>query len=348
MLSFEELAEARRFLRSFCLRHVPSLLKLKSGISFKLHPRDPPISSDEARHLTATATCYSSLHDAPLGFWGAFKPVGDSERSFAEAALARPKRKWVSEGSAGIYCRCRALPMIISSLSKFDDRIPEHLAAILAQLKRTPDRFGIGEAGSALRKDQWYPPNAFHTYWTLEILKAFDHTFHEDFERIDRPLDISRRRTGMLLWARQQLGHQIGLHSSAPPSSMLDSDQLAWSLTILLRFDDQLTVDLENRDFVKQALRCLFSTQTDGTWRHYKPLFHYKKAGNAYCYVFETFTALLQCALQESPVAEMFRELLKPCLLDSIELGRGRGCVTRRTGAILTRPNECPFPALGL
>jgi predicted ATPase len=126
----------------------------------------------------------------------------------------------------------------------------------------------------------------------------------------------------MLLWARQQLGSQLGLHSGSPPSSGLDSDQLAWALGIFLRFDPTLNVNLENRDFIKQALKCLFSTQTEGTWRHYKPLFHYAEAGNAYCYVFETFTALLQSALQERPEGEMVRELLRTYCQNLMDLWR--------------------------
>src|SRR5215469_11493569 len=95
---------------------------------------------------------------------------------------------------------------------------------------------------------------------------------------------------------------------------------LRWSIAIFLRFDQTLTVNLENRDFIKQAFKCLFSTQTDGTWRHYKPLFHYRKAGNAYCYVFETFAALLQCALRDGAKAEMFRDLLRPSCKNLMEL----------------------------
>ncbi|HEV2491913.1 MAG TPA: ATP-binding protein [Terriglobia bacterium] len=83
-------------------------------------------------------------------------------------------------------------------------------------------------------------------------------------------------------------------------------------MAIYLRFDENLTVSLENLDFINQAFRCLFSTQTAGTWQHYKPLFHYKEAGNAYCYVFETFAVLLECALRDGAKASMVREVIKP------------------------------------
>jgi hypothetical protein len=94
---------------------------------------------------------------------------------------------------------------------------------------------------------------------------------------------------------------------------MLDSDQLGWSLAIFLKFDENFHANLEKQDFIKQGLTCLFSSQIDvGTWRHYKPLFHYKEAGNAYCYVFETFAVLLQSALIEQPEAKVARALLEP------------------------------------
>jgi hypothetical protein len=325
MLSFEDLTEARRYLQSFCLLHLPSLLKVQSGISFKLLPGDPELDEDTARHLTTSATCYVSLFDLPPPF-----PTIEIDRlrklgsTFAERALERDNEKWTSEGSAGVYCRCRALPMVIYSLNRYDERIEAHLREILGQLDSRPERFGIGEAGTALPEEQWYPPNAFHTYWTLEILDLIKNKYQAEYSRFSEQeiLDLKRRREGMLVWGKQQLGIQLGLHSASPASSMLDSDQLAWSIAIFLRFDQTLSVNLENRDFIKQAFKCLFSTQTDGTWRHYKPLFHYKKAGNAYCYVFETFAALLQCALRRGAEAEMIRELLKPYGKNLMELWR--------------------------
>jgi hypothetical protein len=323
MLSFEELTEARRSLRSFCRFHIPSLMRLQSGNSFRLHPDDSPLTSESAHHLTTSATCFISLSDCPPGLFTADpEEIGKLRHDFAEKALLR--EKWVSEGSAGIYCRCRALPMVIHYSKNYDPGIATHIKELFAQLDKEPDRFGIGEAGSALPTVEWYPPNAFHTYWTIEVLDRFKARFPQEYEILskDGQLDLERRLKGMLLWARQQLGYQLGLHSSSPASSALDSDQLAWSLAIFLRFDETLKVNLEKRDFVKQAFNCLFSTQTDGTWRHYKPLFHYKNAGNAYCYVFETFAALLQCFLRKGAEAEMIRELLKPYAKNLMDLWR--------------------------
>jgi len=329
MLTFEELTEARRTLQGFCLRHVPSLMLLQSGISFKLEPTEKKLSDEEVEHMTTSATCWTSLFDCPSRYRitdGEDNEISDLRDAFASKALLRPGSEWKSEKSAAIYCRCRALPTIIraATVNKLDEALQSHLATILRQLKRQPDRFGIGEADPKSEEKYWYPPNAYHTYWTLEILELLQEKFPADYERLKVPaiLDLKRRRDGMVLWARQRLGYQLGLHSSSPQSSLLDSDQLAWSLAIFLRFDESLSVNLENRDFIKQALKCLFSTQFDGTWRHYKPLFHYEAVGNAYCYVFETFAVLLHCALRNGSEPGMVRELLEPYCKNLLDLWR--------------------------
>ena len=214
--------------------------------------------------------------------------------------------------------------MVIRFSDPYDDVIEEHFLRILFQLRQRPERFGIGEADPKLQKKErdWSPPNAFHTYWTLDILSQLEEKFPEEYKRISSrgDLDLPLKREGMLLWTRQRLGYEIGLHSE-PKSSVLDTDQLAWTLAIFLRFDGNFHSDLAKQDLIKQALKSLFSTQNNvGTWPHYKPLFHYRDAGNAYCYVFETFAVLLQCALRERPETEVIHALLKPYCQNLVEL----------------------------
>jgi ATPase family associated with various cellular activities (AAA) len=298
---------------------------LRSGISFKHFLNEKSLQrSQRVRHLTTTATCLSSLLDCPPRF----RPDGFEEevqplfRTFAKKALRR--RNWKSEGSAQIYCRCRALPLVIRFSDSYDPVIQEHFLRIISQLRKRPERFGIGEADPKLQKKErdWSPPNAFHTYWALDILSQLEEKFPGEFERssVHDHLDVGLMREGMLLWTRQRLGYEVGLHSE-PKSSVLDTDQLAWTLAIFLRFDGNFHSDLAKQDLIKQALKCLFSTQNNvGTWPHYKPLFHYRDAGNAYCYVFETFAVLLQCALRERPETEVIHALLKPHCKNLLDL----------------------------
>jgi hypothetical protein len=315
-LIFEELTESRHALQTFCYLHEPSLLRLKSGVSFKLRPNEPPRSLDQVHHLTTTATCVASLIDCPPLFrTKEYQQVEDLKLVFAEKALARDD--WTSEDSAAVYCICRALPTVLdlspNAPVSLHPKIERLLSTAIGQLNEKPERFGIGEADPKRKVEYWYPANAFHTYWALQVLEKIKVNHGREFETLSSSpsLDLRARMDGMILWGKQALGRQLGLHSGSPQSSMLDTDQLAWSLAIVLRFDQNLNVDLEGRDFLKQAFSCLFSTQKDGTWRHYRPLFHYLDAGNAYCYVFETFTALLRRALKVDARAQMIREVLK-------------------------------------
>jgi hypothetical protein len=339
VLTFEELAEARRSLQTFCYLHEPSLLRLKSGISFKLRPNEDPRSLDEVHHLTTTATCIASLLDCPPLFrTKQYRQVEELKSVFAEKALERDD--WTSEDSAAVYCICRALPTVIDLSpgppSSLHPKIERLVSTALGQLDKKPERFGIGEADPKKRVENWYPPNAFHTYWALQILDKIKVRYSREFTALSdsQSLNLSERMNGMVLWGKQALGRQLGLHSASPQSSMLDTDQLAWSLAIVLRFDQNLNVDLEGRDLVKQSFSCLFSTQKDGTWRHYRPLFHYLDAGNAYCYVFETFAALLRRALKGDDRAQMIREVLK---------GHGKNLIDLWKYADLTKLDLLPY-----
>src|SRR6266704_6281125 len=103
MLSFKDLTEARTSLQSFCLRyHVPSILALQSGISFKLLPsEDKNLDDGELHHPTTTATCLSSLFDCPGRYRTTeFKRAEDIKDKLTDAALRR--QDWKSEGSASV------------------------------------------------------------------------------------------------------------------------------------------------------------------------------------------------------------------------------------------------------
>src|SRR5258708_909061 len=100
MPSFEKLTEARRALQSFCVLHVPSLMRQQSGISFKLFPDEPELKANrKVRHLTTTATCLASLLDCPPRFrTSEFEKVEQLLSTFSRKALIR--KTWKSEGSA--------------------------------------------------------------------------------------------------------------------------------------------------------------------------------------------------------------------------------------------------------
>jgi hypothetical protein len=306
---FEYLAQHRKLLQEFCTLHAAGLIPFfrKDLDVFALRIKDQP---KEFRHVTSTATCFASLDLCPE----AENPIGglnfsELGRLFAETAIEKDiKDKWKSDGKAEVYCTCRGLPFVLSKISGWHKNIDEHLARIAFQLKEDKTRFAVGEAPPP-KDDGWYEPNAYHTYWTLEVLEKLEaQRFDENRTKSADFQYLHERIPQLKLWARQQLGLQVALH--AERSSKLDSDQLAWALAILTREPNDYQFDLAVQDIIRQSLTCLFSTQEPvGTWRHYAPLFHYPNAGNAYCFVFETFAVLLEQALK--PEAEFLRTVYR-------------------------------------
>jgi hypothetical protein len=323
--SFEELVALRGQLQEFCSAHYNSLIFFRSGVSFKLHPSERKLGKG-IHHLSSSATCIESLLDCPKKY----RPNGSNSvrelaEEFAKLAIRIPADNWKSDGSARIYCRCRSLPLVVQNLPRYDPRLTQHLRFILGQLKKDPFRLAIGEAsGSGKSKEEWYPPNSFHTYWTLELLHTIEGEYRDNFNSVRKlfrgtRFDILRIREELLVWSKQVAGIQLALHGSQ--SSSLDSDQLAWSLTTLMKFDRDFQASLAEQDFIRGGLKCLFEAQLNtGIWRTGAPLFHYEKAGNANCYVFETFATLLRSALTERPEGPFLRQMLRPYVSELIKL----------------------------
>lgn len=320
MTTFQEFSENRRLLREFCQLHYPSVACFSSGLSFVNVLKNGQAKRNEKAiiHLTSSATCFSSVLECPDSseFAGSKTLLAGAAR-YAFGAIRKPTKDWVSDGSAGIYCRCRTLPFVIRHLNVWHEKVHVYIKAIFEQMAQKPDRFAIGEAGHALKKDDWYPPNGYHTYWTLEVLSSLSEKFETKHQKLSKEVRLPIFRAKIHEWARETLGYQVSLHSAR--SSMLDSDQLGWSLAIVLRSPDAVQSNLAEQDLTRHALKCLFETQTEvGSWRHYEPLFHYEKSGNAHCYVFETFAELLRCALH--PRAEFVRTALKAHFAGLIKL----------------------------
>jgi hypothetical protein len=320
MATFQEFAENRRLLQEFCQLHYASVAHFGSGLSFVNVWKEGQrrSKSKNIEHLTSSATCFGSLLECSDSY-KLRTPIDltNLPPRYANGAIKLPQKDWVSDGSAGTYCRCRALPFVIRHLQRWDENVVTHLEAIFKQMLTKADRFAIGEAGRPLKEDDWYPPNGYHTYWTLELLSVLADRFEKKFAPAVKSLHLGTMSDKMRTWARETLGIQVSLHSAG--SSMLDSDQLAWSLAIVLRFPEHAQSNLAEQDLIKHAMQCLVGTQTTvGTWRHYAPLFHYRDSGNAYCYVFESFAEVLRWALK--PSARFIRTVLKTHFTSLVKL----------------------------
>lgn len=315
-VSFDTLVSYRQQLQQFCAAHYKSLVEFRDGISFKLTLAEPKLGK-EAEHLSSTATCIESLLDCP----SSFLPVDPSEvrklaTDFSRSAMRRAQADWRSDGVARIYCRCRTLPLVVYHMPHYQAKIQQHVERVLYQLQHDPSRLAVGEASvEDPDPENWYPPNAFHTYWFLYVLHAIRERFPANFAWIEAAFakgrfNVARIKQEMLTWAQRTAGYQSALH--AANSVKIDSDQLAWAIAILIKFGRDFQTNLGQQDFIRYALRCLFALQTDaGIWRTGAPLFHYPHSGNAYCYIYETFAVLLKGALTDRKEGLLLRRNLR-------------------------------------
>ena len=322
-MDFKELADERHRVRELCRKHVPSLsvFKYSRGPSFKLTwDEDEKKPGKVHLHLTSTATCIESLRDCHQIFrqQGTLRKiaasVGVSEKEAIKQLAASfyskafKQKKWLSEQSAPVYCASRALPLFLDGTSEWTLKHAELVKSVYAQLAK-PERFGIGEQNLKPEKGPlWYPENAYHTYWALRVLREIRGRFENKAQRAIG-LNLDRHWEGMRLWARAKLAEEVGLHWDQ--SATLDSDQLTWALTTFIEFEGDLSSDLRSQDLIRKAFDALGSTQQPvGTWRHYQPLFVYSDVGNAYCYVYESFTFLLKAILQRFGQQEFLEHVI--------------------------------------
>ncbi len=221
-MDFQELADERRRVQELCRKHIISVTKFKplTGPSFALFWDDVAKwrSSDEVRHLTTTATCIESLRDCTPVFRSASslkqvgRAIGAPEEAPDDEVLARLRHSfcvgavrredWVSEDSAPIYCATRALPLLLDGTATLTGKHESLLRTIFEQLHE-PGRFAIGEKAQRPRPGQspWYPENAYHTYWALEVLRVLS-TKGVDVAKVTGLSNVKSARDGMLLWAR--------------------------------------------------------------------------------------------------------------------------------------------------
>jgi hypothetical protein len=327
-VSFGSLCAERDALRNFVLVHADSLLAFKEREQpwFRQQEADDKPDSRQIRHLSTTASCLESLSDVPV-----YDPDGKDppppaptngkdvkeklasySSDFATAALQAKDSEWQSEGAASVYCRVRTLPAILrlapkDSLQPFEAKLKRHLRFVWKLLEiGNLEAQGIAELPKekmAPKGPRGYPPNAFHTYWAVRLHREYTAAavFTEPMKDMDKREAVAR------LWARRTLAAHTALISGSQRS--YDAHQLAWALStdILCRSDDgsaegdQPTIaDHQHIELYDAALAAFFSEQEDGRWRLYEPLFHYPRAGNAYCYTYETLAELLRLALRQN------------------------------------------------
>lgn len=340
-MEFDKLRAERRAIVEYLRVHSASVLAFrnKDRAWFRLTAEEPE-TEILIRHKSTTASCIESLTDCP-----------DTESDvrqqliaeFAGTALSQPQEEWESEGAAPVYCRVRTLPALLKHASL--ELLTAHADALRGHLDYMWERVSLEERAQGVREatpQEWaswlkahgvtvsgeganselasisgkdevgagYPPHAFHTYWAIRCVEECRARGLQDL----LPVDLEEKMQVANLWTREVLALQTALIQAK--SEQVDGNQLAWALAaqFLLEPPDPLTRESAEHDVYRAALAAFFAEQSDsGAWPLYQPLFHYPNAGNAYCFSFETLTALLRPSLS-SEGGRNLRELLAPHL----------------------------------
>jgi hypothetical protein len=114
-------------------------------------------------------------------------------------------------------------------------------------------------------------------------------------------------------WAWAELAKQLALVQAQ--SKAQDPFAVAYLVILVTSLTPSSSITPEQASIRKVALHTFFDCQLkDGTWPQSRPLFHYPKFGNAYCYEYEMLTQLLQ----ERELQDLLLEFL-PKLKLSVE-----------------------------
>jgi DNA polymerase III delta prime subunit len=155
-----------------------------------------------------------------------------------------------------------------------------------------------------------YPPNAFLTYWGLKAEDTYSTLATNGARLPELGEDFALRKRLAISWASQLLARQTALILGR--AEHVDPQQLAYALATDLRWGEgRLTAGNGRHELYRAALEAFFSTQSpSGAWPRSEPLFHYPQSGNAYCFTYETLTAMLRPALPREG-GRVYRELLR-------------------------------------
>lgn len=337
-VDFDSLCAERETLRSYLLVHASSLRSFEEEDRpwFRREgQRDEPGADDRPiRHLTTTASCLQSLNDIPLYLVDSPPPpcprnpkeltgwLEQKSEGFIRGLLGSDDPEvWKTEGEKLVYTQVRTLPVILELapdglLNEFRWRLKE-LVEGAWELVDVGDPLvqGVGE-GRRGEKDR-YPSNAFHTYWAIRLLHVYK---ARKLPKLSK--SVAQKEAVAQLWSRRMLAIQTALIST--DRGPVDAQQLAWALStdVLSRpatAGQPATADHhQHAELYEAALGAFFAEQDGGYWRLYEPLFHYQKAGNAYCYAYETLAELLRLALHRGH-GRVLRDRLRPYAGNLIE-----------------------------
>jgi hypothetical protein len=265
-LDFARLESLRLLCRQVRECHSESIRYFEYQDGFQHYKDKEPLKVS----VSSSATCVLSLVAADL--WKA-----DSKKSKKLIRKLIPKNT-----SAGLpKNNAFTIAWILEAVTELERYADPLGPAELSQIKKMELMLqGAIRSGRGGVKIADYPPSA---YLTQLVVRALDKR-----ERLNKKL-----RTSVEGWAWAELTRQIALVQAKTKTA--DPFAVAYLLMLVSIATPVSKITPEQTITQRSALNSFFESQLDdGSWPLSRPLFHYRKFGNAYCYEFEMLTQLLQ------------------------------------------------------
>ncbi len=265
-VDFRKLECLRLFCRQTLQDQVASLSYFAFGSGFK-HVRE----SDDKVSVSSSATCVLSL--VATDKW---KADASQTKSLLQGLIAKKNSAGLPDNNPF------TIAWILEAVTALEKSHSEPLDP--AETTR------VGEMEEILQKEvrdgrggvriESYPASAYLTQLAVRAL-----------DRRKKLGDDLRALVNAWAWA--ELTRQLALIQAK--SKTADPFAVAYLLMLVAAATPSSKTNPEQTSIQRAALKTFFDCQReDGTWPLSRPLFHYKKFGNAYCYEYEMLTQLLQ------------------------------------------------------
>jgi ATPase family associated with various cellular activities (AAA) len=280
-LVFRDLERLRLSLRQLLLDQVTSLKYFEHDVGFQHYKgKKPPKIS-----VASSATCVLSL--IATNSWK-HDPTRTKELLHAlilkNTSAGLPRKNpftiaWILEA--------------VTVLKDYSDPLTPEDSALVAKMEKILEN-AVRRGGGGVRIED-YPPSAYLTQLVVRVLDRRSSLPDKLKEKISE-------------WAWAELTRQLTLIRAKTKTA--DSFAVAYLLILISVVTPSSVITPEQVSTQRAALNTFFECQLeDGTWPLSRPLFHYRKFGNAYCYEYEMLTQLLQRSQLQNLLLEHLPEL---------------------------------------
>jgi hypothetical protein len=268
-LTFQGLERLRLFSSQILQDQVASLEYFAYRSGYK------HLKSNNKVSVSSTGTCVLSL--VATGLWTASR---EHTKPKTKALLKSLIRRSTSAGlpNNNPFTIAWILETVDALEKDYSDSLDGGDKALIAKMERTlQDAIKNGHGG--VKIDQ-YPSSAYLTQLLVRVLRRRS-KLTPTLEKI------------VNTWAWAELTRQLTLIQAK--SKTADAFAVAYLLMLVTAVTPSSRTNPEQTSTQRAALKTFFECQeNDGTWPLSRPLFHYKKLGNAYCYEYEMLAQLLQ------------------------------------------------------